>query len=250
MALGKSFNVNFFSGLLGLLLTSVNSLGHAGAAEDMATIKSKLESRTPPIKSKSIKPSPIAGVYEVFIQGSLIYTDKSFSYVIVNGALMETSSKKNLTEERLKQLTTIKFNELPFQNAIEVKKGSGAYKFAVFSDPDCPFCKTLESGLAKTGISDYTAYIFLYPLKDLHPDATARSESLWCAKDKAEAWTNLMVGGTSPEKANCDNPIAAIEKLAEEMGVTGTPTIYLNNGQLTQKPQELLDAINANNKTK
>jgi hypothetical protein len=71
MASGKSFNINLFSGLLGLLLTSVNSLGHAGAAEDMATIKSKLESRTPPIKSKSIKPSPIAGLYEVFIQGMI-----------------------------------------------------------------------------------------------------------------------------------------------------------------------------------
>jgi thiol:disulfide interchange protein DsbC len=160
--------------------------------------------------------------------------------------MMDTMSKHNLTEESLKQLTTIKFSELPLQNAIEIKKGTGAYKFAVFSDPDCPYCKSLESGLAKAGLSDYTAYIFLLPLKTLHPDAAAKSESIWCAKNKAEAWTNFMVKGTSPEKANCDNPLTANEKLADEIGVSGTPSIYLNNGHQTQNPQELLTAIKAN----
>jgi thiol:disulfide interchange protein DsbC len=251
MSSDKIFNLNLpFSGLFILLLSGANSLVHAGAIEDLAAIKSKLESETPPIKAKSIKPSPIAGMYEVFTQGNLIYTDKNFSHVIVNGTVIETASKRNLTEESLKQLTTIKFNELPLQNAIEVKKGSGAYKFAVFSDPDCPFCKTLETGLAKTGVTDYTAYIFLYPLKDLHPDAASKSESIWCSKDKAEAWNNFMVKNVAPEKAVCDNPLSVNEALAEKIGVFGTPTIYLNNGQQTQKPQELVEAIIASNKAR
>ena len=246
MTTGKYVNRNIIQRLLAMLLASGILLAHAGKDEDIATIQSTLESRTPPIKARSIKPSPIAGLYEVFVQGNLIYTDKNFSYVIVNGAMMDTTSKHNLTEESLKQLTTIKFSELPLQNAIEIKKGTGAYKFAVFSDPDCPYCKSLESGLAKAGLSDYTAYIFLLPLKTLHPDAAAKSESIWCAKNKAEAWTNFMVKGTSPEKANCDNPLTANEKLADEIGVSGTPSIYLNNGHQTQNPQELLTAIKAN----
>ena len=246
MTTGKYVNRNIIQRLLAMLLASGILLAHAGKDEDIATIKSTLESRTPPIKARSIKPSPIAGLYEVFVQGNLIYTDKNFSYVIVNGAMMDTMSKHNLTEESLKQLTTIKFSELPLQNAIEIKKGTGAYKFAVFSDPDCPYCKSLESGLAKAGLSDYTAYIFLLPLKTLHPDAAAKSESIWCAKNKAEAWTNFMVEGTSPEKANCDNPITANERLADEIGVSGTPSIYLKNGHQTQNPQELVAAIKAN----
>ena len=245
MTTGKYVKRNIIQRLLAILLGSGILLAHAGRDEDIAMIQSKLEKRTPPIKARSIKPSPIAGLYEVFVQGNLIYTDKTFSYVIVNGAMMDTSSKKNLTEESLNQLTTIKFSELPLQNAIEIKKGSGSYKFAVFSDPDCPYCKSLERGLANAGVSDYTAYIFLYPLKTLHPDAAAKSESIWCAKDKAEAWTNFMVKGTAPEKANCDNPLAANEKLADEIGVSGTPTIYLKNGHQTQNPQELVAAIKA-----
>jgi thiol:disulfide interchange protein DsbC len=246
MTTGKYVNRNIIQRLLAMLLASGILLAHAGKDEDIATIQSTLESRTPPIKARSIKPSPIAGLYEVFVQGNLIYTDKNFSYVIVNGAMLDTTSKMNLTEESFKQLTTIKFSELPLQNAIEIKKGNGAYKFAVFSDPDCPYCKSLESGLAKDGLSNYTAYIFLLPLKTLHPDAAAKSESIWCAKDKAEAWTNFMVKGTSPEKANCDNPLTANEKLADEIGVSGTPSIYLKNGHQTQSPQELVAAIKAN----
>jgi thiol:disulfide interchange protein DsbC len=246
MITGKYVNRNIIQSLLAMLLGSDILLSHAGIDEDIATIQSTLDSRIPPIKARSVKPSPISGLYEVFVQGNLIYTDKTFSYVIVNGAMIDSTSKRNLTEESLKQLTTIKFSELPFQNAIEIKKGSGAYKFAVFSDPDCPYCKSLESGLAKAGLSDYTAYIFLLPLKTLHPDAAAKSESIWCAKDKAEAWTNFMVKGTTPEKVNCDNPLTANEKLADEIGVSGTPSIYLKNGHQTQNPQELVAAIKAN----
>ena len=179
------------------------------------------------------------------MQGNLIYTDKSFTYAIVNGAMMDVANEKNLTEERTKEITTINFDELPLKNAIEIKKGSGAYKFAVFSDPDCPYCKSLENGLAKSDATDYTAYIFLLPLKNLHPESAAKSESIWCAKDKAEAWSNFMVKNTAPDKVSCENPLTANEKLAENLGVGGTPTIYLNNGQLTQDPQELLAAIKA-----
>lgn len=215
----------------------------ADQTTDIANIKNNLEKRKPPLLAKSIKATPIDGLYEVFSNGTIFYVDKTVSYVMVNGSLLEDASKKNLTAERLNELTTIKFDSLPFKNAIEIKKGSGAYKFAVFSDPDCPFCKTLEQGLDKLAVTDYTAYVFLFPLTELHPDAANKAESIWCAKDKKEAWLNTMVKGNAPEKATCKNPIAENEKLADELGVAGTPTIYLNNGKQTQSPQELVQAI-------
>ena len=243
-----SFNFIFNQCFLAIFFASVSLLVKAGTQEDIATIQSVLESKTPPLKAKSIKPSPIPDLYEVFVQGNLIYTDRTFSYAIINGEMLDTKSKKNLTEESIKQVTKINFIDLPLQNAIEIKKGSGSYKFAVFSDPDCPYCKSLESALADTGVTDYTAYVFLYPLKTLHPDAASKSESIWCAKDKVLAWTNFMVKGKTPQKANCENPLAANEQLAAEIGITGTPTIYLSNGQQTQTSQELVAEIKANKK--
>lgn len=243
-----TFSKKIFASLLsaGLIFGSATLVAQTNTAEDIANIKSNLEKRTPAMNAKSIKSTPLTGLYEVYANGNIFYVDKTVSYVMVGGALMEDSTKKNLTAERLVELTSIKFDTLPLKNAIEIKKGNGAYKFAVFSDPDCPFCKTLEQGLDKMNLTDYTAYVFLFPLKELHPDATAKAESIWCAKDKKEAWFNWMVKGTSPEKATCGNPLAANEKLADELGVAGTPTIYLNNGKQTQSPQELVTAMKEN----
>ncbi|MFA7349555.1 MAG: DsbC family protein [Methylotenera sp.] len=240
-----TFSKKLLTSLLsaGLLLGGSSLLANASETDDINAIKMSLEKRTPPLNAKSIKLSPLAGIYEVYANGNIFYVDKNVSYVMVGGALIEDATKRNLTAERLQELTTIKFDSLPFKNAIEIKKGNGSYKFAVFSDPDCPFCKTLEQGLEKMGMSDYTAYIFLFPIKELHPDAVAKSESIWCAKDKNEAWNNWMVKGIAPAKASCDNPIVANEKLADELGVAGTPTIYMNNGKQTQAPQELVAAM-------
>lgn len=243
MAVSKNLKVKLLLASASFLVASTSPQALAGADEDIAAIKSNLEMRIPPIKAKSIKLSPMTGLYEVFASGNIFYVDKTVSYVMVGGSLLDDASKKNLTAESLKTLTTIKFAELPLKNAIEIKKGTGAYKFAVFTDPDCPYCKTLEQGLDKMAVTDYTAYVFLFPLKELHPDAIAKSESIWCAKDQQESWLNWMVKGTAPVKNTCDNPIESNEKLANDLGVAGTPTIYLNNGNQTQNPQELLAAM-------
>jgi thiol:disulfide interchange protein DsbC len=227
----------------GLILNLTLSSAFADEASDIAAIKDNLSKRKPAISAKSVKLSPLPGLYEVYANNNIYYVDKLVKYVMVGGSIIEDATQKNLTVERLKDLTRIDFNKLPFQDAIEIKKGTGAYKFAIFSDPDCPFCKSVELGLDELKATDYTAYVFLLPLKELHPDAVKKSENIWCAKDKSEAWLNLMVKGTEPEKATCENPIGKIEKLANELGVSGTPTIYLNDGNFTQDPKELLSAI-------
>jgi len=245
MATKKNLSAQIMALTTALLCAGTFCLAQADTNDDIANIKVVLEKRTPPIKVKNVQPTPLAGLYEVYVDGNIFYMDKTGSYVLVGGSLLDDTSKKNLTEERLKELTRIQFAKLPFQNAIEIKKGSGAYKFAVFTDPDCPYCKALEVSLAKSELNDYTAYIFLYPLKEIHPNAAVKSQSIWCAKDKAEAWKNWMVKDIEPVQATCNNPLSNNEKLAEELDVSGTPTIYLNDGQLIRNSRELADVINA-----
>ena len=229
----------------GLLFASINLIAQSAPQDDISTINSYLEKRNPPINARSIVSTPIPGIYEVYAGGNIFYIDKTGSYVLVGGALLDHTAQKNLTEERLKELSSIKFAELPFQIAIEIKKGTGAYKFAVFTDPECPYCKALEQGLAKNEMNDYTAYVFLYPLKQLHPEAAAKSESIWCAKDRGEAWTSWMVKGIEPVKATCENPVSQTIKLAEEIGVNGTPSIYLEDGHQAKNLKDLIGKIKA-----
>ncbi|MEQ1600464.1 MAG: DsbC family protein [Methylophilaceae bacterium] len=212
---------------------------------DAHNIKVQFEKAYPAMKIKSVLPTPIPGLYEVFTNGNILYIDKSGQYVLAGATLVEDSSKRNLTAERMKTLTAIAFAELPLKDAIAIKKGNGAYKFAIFADPDCPHCKTLETGLEKLNLSDYTAYVFLLPLEELHPEAKAKAEAIWCAKDRNAAWENWMLKGTAPQTATCENPLASNAQLAAKLGVASTPTIYLNNGQQAQAAQELIAAIKA-----
>ena len=239
----KYFGKKVIAILNGLLIASFYLIAQSAPEDDISTIKSHLESRVPPINARSILSTPIAGIYEVYTGGTIFYIDETGSYVLAGGALLDVSAQKNITEERLKELSSIKFSELPLQNAIEIKKGNGAYKFAVFTDPDCPYCKTLEQGLAKNEINNYTAYLYLYPLKHLHPQATEKSVSIWCAKDKAEAWISWMTKGINPEKATCENPVSQNVKLAEDIGVNGTPSIYLEDGSQARDLNDLIIKI-------
>lgn len=215
----------------------------AVADTDTDTIKDTLSKKHNGLVIKSVQPSPIPGLYEVFAGGHILYVSKNAEYVLVGASMVEDATMKNLTSKRMQELTKIDFNTLPLQDAIEIKKGNGQYKFAVFSDPDCPYCKSLEQGIEKLGVTDYTAYVFLFPLEEIHHESRWKAESIWCAKDKAAMWHDWMVSEKALEKFNCDNPIDRNRDLGNKIGVDATPTIFMHDGSKTNQPQELVEAI-------
>jgi thiol:disulfide interchange protein DsbC len=208
--------------LMSLLLTTACSAGQD-------EIKKNLQARYPNIEINSVTESPIKGLYEVVVQGSqVIYTDGKADYLI-DGMLIDTASKRNLTQEKILKLSAVNFDSLPLDQAIKIVRGDGKRRLAVFSDPDCPFCKRLEPELAK--LDNVTIYIFEYPLA-MHADAAHKSRLVWCSPDRAKAWDDLMLRGKLPEgKDDCANPISANLALGEKLNVQGTPHLILPNGQ-------------------
>jgi len=200
----------------------------AQADQTTDKLKSTLESRMGDATIKSIDKTPIPGLYEVNLGSQIVYSDATGNYVMI-GDLVDTRSSKNLTEARLSETNKIDFAKLPLENAVKVVKGNGSRKIAVFSDPNCPYCKQLESSLKS--IDNVTVYTFLYPV--LSPDSTAKSKSIWCSKDRAMSWESWMLDRKAPTTAaTCDT--AAIDKnlkLGHSMNVTGTPTVFLTDGR-------------------
>ncbi|MBI3144298.1 MAG: DsbC family protein [Pseudogulbenkiania sp.] len=198
------------------------------ANADEKTVKPLFEERFPGAKVESVVKEPLSGLYEIYAAGQIFYADEQVSYVI-QGSLVNAKTRQNLTSERLKKFTEIPFDKLPFDQAIKIVKGNGKRQLAVFEDPDCPFCKQLEKELQK--VNDVTVYVFLYPLEQLHPGATAKSQKIWCAPDRAKAWLSAVHDGIVPDgKADCDNPIAKLAEFGRPRRITGTPTMMFENG--------------------
>jgi thiol:disulfide interchange protein DsbC len=226
-----------------LLLTLLVSIT---ACADESSVKQELLTKLPGLEVDSVHKSPIKGLYEVTSGGDVFYVDETADHIIL-GNMIETATKRNLTQERRDALLHVTFDTLPFKDAIKIVKGDGSRKLAIFEDPDCPFCRRLEAELSK--VDNVTTYVFLYPLDQLHPEATSKSRRIWCAPDRAKAWLDVMSSGKLPDnKGDCETPIARIAELAGKLNIHGTPALVFENGRLVPgaipqaKIEELLQA--------
>jgi thiol:disulfide interchange protein DsbC len=202
------------------------ALGTALAQE--AAIRKNLAERLPNLpKIDEVSKTPMNGLFEIRVNDNdIFYTDAEGNFLI-QGNLIDTKSKRNLTEERTEKLNAVAFDSLPLKDAFVVVRGNGKRKMAVFEDPNCGYCKRFERDLQK--VSDVTVYMFLYPI--LSPDSTDKSKNIWCAKDKAKTWQDVMVRDMPVPKATCDT--AAIDRnldFGRKHKITGTPTLFFADG--------------------
>jgi thiol:disulfide interchange protein DsbC len=226
----------------------VSSLLACTANADQASIKSVFSQEFPGSNISSITKLSYLDLYEVVVDAHIFYTDKNATHVIM-GNIIDIKAKKNITNERLQQLNIVKFNELPFDQAIKFVKGNGSRKLVIFSDPECPFCKKFEQELTK--VDNITLYIFPFPIAGLHPKSVAESKAIWCAADKNAAWQNALLKNTPPDnKGDCENPIDANIALGNKLNINGTPTLIFANGERVpgMVPADKLEQLLSNKK--
>jgi thiol:disulfide interchange protein DsbC len=213
----------------GLLAVALTALLPAAAMADEAAIRKALAERLPNLpKIDEVTKTPM-GLYEVRIGVDLYYTDEQGDYLI-DGHVIETKSRTNLTQARVDKLTAIDFASLPLKDALVWKQGTGARKLAVFADPNCGYCKRFERDLQQ--LKDVTVYTFVYPI--LGPDSQEKSHNIWCAKDGSKAWLSWMLDGTKPPRAMGSCDASALERntaMGVKYKITGTPSILFEDGK-------------------
>lgn len=200
---------------------------------DAGAVGNRLRELYPNTSFKSVKPTPMVSIYEVTMGDNIAYVQENGRYFIF-GALYDMQAQKDLTELSRAAVTQQAYADLPFKNAIKITKGNGGKgkrEFVIFSDPDCPFCRRLEETLA--GMTDYTVYVFLFPIKSLHPEAVAKAEHIWCAKDKKKAWHDYVLLNQEPTVKTCKNPVTDNIALADRLKIRGTPTMIHKDGRRT-----------------
>ena len=218
---------------------AVLALASAGAVLaqfNEAQLRKTLAERIPSLpKIDEVSKSPIPGLVEIRIGTDIYYADEKGDY-IVQGSIIDTRTRNNVTEARIDKLTAVDFATLPLKDAVVYKQGTGARKVAIFADPNCGYCKRFERDLMT--VKDVTIYTFIYPI--LGPDSNAKSRDIWCSKDAAKAWRAWMIDGNTPPKAMGQCDTAAIDRNVEfgkKHRVQGTPALFFEDG--TRKPGAL-----------
>ena len=208
-------------------------------------IKNNVEKMIGPNQVDMVTKTQYSGLYELVTKGGVFYTDKKGQYFVA-GPIIDTATKKNLTEARLSEVNKIDFNILPLDKAIKYTKGDGSRVIAIFEDPNCGYCKMFRKEVHK--LDNITAYTFQYNI--LSPDSITKSRNIWCSADKLKAWDDWMINNVAPTEADptCKAPHEEIFALGQKVRITGTPTIFFKDGnrvggminseQLEQKLQE------------
>lgn len=211
--------LSYFIAILALFLAN-------SAFGGEATIRAELAKKFPYSKIISVSKTPYWGLYEVAFDDQLVYIDEKMTYLF-SGNILDMHTLRNLTEAREKQLYAIDFDSLPLDLAIKSVRGGGKRKLAVFTDPNCQYCKKLEKEMVK--LTNATVYIFVFPIL---PGSDEKAKAIWCSHDRLKAWEEHMLKGVEPqsEKA-CDT--AALTKIsmhAKKLRINVTPTLIFGDG--------------------
>lgn len=193
------------------------------------SISERLQALYPATRFGAVNTTPWPGVFEVVMGANLAYVDESGQYFLF-GHLYDMQSQRDLTVERKDTLARVDFAALPLADAVKEVRGTGARTLAIFSDPDCPYCRRLEAEIKN--LSDVTIYTFLMPIASLHPEARSKAIAVWCAPDQVEAWHALMWRDEKIPTKECAHPIDRNVALGERLGINGTPTLVAADGRV------------------
>jgi thiol:disulfide interchange protein DsbC len=210
---------------IGYLVLLVTLVANSAFANE-AAIRAEMAKKFPYSRLISVSKTPYFGLYEVAFDDRLVYTNEKMTYLF-SGNIIDLHTMKNLTEAREKQLYAINFDTLPLDLAIRNVKGNGKRRLAVFTDPNCQYCRKLENEMVN--LNNATVYIFVIPIL---PGSEEKAKDIWCSPDRLKAWEDHMLRGIEPQSIKaCDTTaLAKISIQAEKLKINVTPTLIFEDG--------------------
>ncbi|PLA75595.1 disulfide bond formation protein DsbC [Hydrogenovibrio sp. SC-1] len=199
-------------------------------AQEVNSIQARLNELIPGAPEAMIKPTPIAGLYQVTIDTKVVYMSENGQY-LVSGSIIDLETRENLTElagniARKKALSQLDNSEMLIYPA----KGKALRSITVFTDIDCPYCQKLHKEIPALNAAGIEVRYLAYPRAGVGSESFHKTVSVWCSKDQALAMDQAMTGKAISAK-QCDNPVASHLALGQVFEVNGTPNIILDSGE-------------------
>ncbi len=211
------------------------------------TIEKSVRDILPNAPISKIEVSDISNIYKAYLpNGQILYIEPTTKIVIVgemvkpNGYSITQADQmqwqKELETKQIANLTPEKLTKNSLK--IEFGKGSKKYEFAIFTDPECPYCLKAEE--AFNG-KDVTVYVNFMPL-DFHKNATGWSLDILSSKNPKQT-SNDIKNGTVKKYEHTKEAKEQLEKMitiARELNITGTPKLFI----IDKNEKKVIDVIN------
>lgn len=207
---------------------------NALADETADAINRTLSEAIPRLDITGVSKSEVPGLYEVSSTngGNLLVTEDG-QYLLTGDVLQVTprgvanlSEQKRLTR-RAETLKTFGRDGVITFPADDEEKAS----IAVFTDIDCPYCRKFHNEVPELNEMGITVHYYGFPRSGPDTPSFAKYVSVWCADDQRSAM-DAAKQGRSVTSQTCENPVAQQYQLGRQVGVTGTPAIVLETGQM------------------
>jgi len=235
---------NFLIAGLGVFLLTTGLHAEPGAKGKITTVMHNL---FPDMKVTRIRESQLPGIYEVLLGTQVYYLTGDGRY-LMRGDLFDLRDKSNLSQQVREAARTRLLKKIPASDYIEFAPKHPTHTIYVFTDVTCPFCRRLHSHIAQLNDGGLAVRYLAFPRNGIKSAAYKEMVSVWCAKDRKAALTAAKLGDRIPSR-QCPNPVKKDFNLGQNMGVRGTPAIYLENGKAIggyKPPQELLKIVAKN----
>lgn len=214
--------------LTSLLALALFSIGQVQAAD--TDVGQKLEELMPGMDVKDVKELGNTGMYEAVVNGDIIYFSEDLRYAF-RGDVVDITTRENVTETKRINLRQQALDELKPADLIIYPSDDEKYTVTVFTDIDCGYCRKLHQQVEDYNEQGITVRYMAYPRAGIDSESYDKAVNVWCAKDRLKAMTDAK-NGISVNSETCDNPVSAQYNLGGQMGVNGTPAIFLENGQI------------------
>lgn len=233
--------INRIAGLA-LALAAMN----ASAGPEQA-IQQTLDRMEFPAKITAVSQTPIAGLYQVLLEGGgVLYASADGKYMM-QGSLFDVGSEHplNLTAiaEAEARGTKAAIDAIPKNELVIFSPKNPKTYVTVFTDVDCGYCRKLHSEIEELNELGIEVRYAAFPRAGMNNSVAETMQSVWCADDRQAAMTRAKQGKSVTAK-KCDDPVAEQFELGQKLGVQGTPAIFLANGIMLPgyKPAEVLAA--------
>jgi thiol:disulfide interchange protein DsbC len=210
-----------------LVLTAPASADEQGGTD---ALRARLSVLVPDLQPDSITPTPVDGVYEVTYGAQVLYLSEDGRYFF-RGNLIDLEKSEDLTEAAQTKIRAEVLSTLDEDQMIIFSPREPKHTITVFTDIDCGYCRKLHSEIDQYLTEGIEVRYLAFPRAGIESPSYDTAVAVWCAADRNDAITKAKRDEPVPERT-CKNPVAKQMELGKMLGVSGTPAIFLEGGEL------------------